>query len=82
MAFDLCLSVGLSFEVPLRTRQRLREKGAEFTNSVSLGRFMLCCDSKKRSLKLVEFDLESAITSKTSVGQRKFNMILSDICLT
>jgi hypothetical protein len=56
--------VGLSFEVALRTLQRLREKEPEFTNSVSLGRW--CWDSKKRSLKLVEFDLESAITSLKS----------------
>jgi hypothetical protein len=63
-AFDLCLSVALSFEVAAMTLQRLREKEPEFTNSVSLGR--LCWDSKKRSLKLVEFDLESAIASLKS----------------
>ena len=56
--------MGLSFEVALRTLQRLREKEPEFTNSVSLGRW--CWDSKKRSLKLVEFDLESAIASLKS----------------
>ncbi|MEG4294536.1 hypothetical protein Q5692_37715 [Microcoleus sp. C2C3] len=44
-AIEYCLSVGLSFEVALRTRQRLRGKEPEFTNSVSLGGFMLCCDS-------------------------------------
>lgn len=43
------------------TWQRLKGKEPEFTNAVPLGRFMLCWDSKKRSLKLVEFDLESAI---------------------
>ncbi|MEG4584726.1 hypothetical protein QUA54_05655 [Microcoleus sp. MOSTC5] len=64
--FDLCLAVGLSFEVALRTRQRLRENEPEFTNSVPLGRFMLCWNKKKRSLKLVEFDLESAIASLKS----------------
>ena len=58
---EYCLSVGLSFEVALRTRQRLRGKEPEFTNAVPLGRFMLGWDSKKRSLKLVEFDWESAI---------------------
>jgi len=42
---EYCLSVGLTFEVALRTLQRLREKEPEFTNSVSLGRFMLCWDS-------------------------------------
>jgi hypothetical protein len=62
-AFDLCLSVGLSFEVVAMTLQRLKGKEPEFTNAVPLGRFMLCWDSKKRSLKLVEFDLESAIAS-------------------
>ena len=59
-AIEYCLSVGLSFEVALRTRQRLRGKEPEFTNSVSLGRFMFGIHSW-RSLKLVEFDLESAI---------------------
>ena len=44
-AMEYCLSVGLTFEVALRTLQRLREKEPEFTNSVSLGRFMLCRDS-------------------------------------
>jgi len=48
------------------TLQRLSEKEPEFTNSVSLGWFMLCWDSKKRSLKLVEFNLESAIASLKS----------------
>ncbi|MEG4501658.1 hypothetical protein QUB05_31435 [Microcoleus sp. F10-C6] len=66
MAFDLCLSVGLSFEVAAMMRQRLKGKEPEFTNSVSLGRFMLCWNSKKRSLQLVEFDLESAIASLKS----------------
>lgn len=66
MAFDLCLSVGLSFEVAAMMRQRLKGKEPEFTNSVQLGRFMLCWNSKKRSLKLVEFDLESAIASLKS----------------
>ena len=66
MAFDLCLSVGLSFEVALRTLQRLKGKKPEFTNAVPLGRFMLCWDSKKRSLQLVEFDWESAIASLKS----------------
>jgi len=60
-AIEYCLSVGLSFEVALRRWQRLRENEPEFTNAVPLGRFMLCWNSKKRSLKLVEFDLESAI---------------------
>ena len=73
MAFDLCLSVALSFEAALRTRQMLREKEPEVTNSVSLGR--LCWDSKKRSLKLVEFDLESAIASL------KFDQPVIPICL-
>jgi hypothetical protein len=52
--------VGLSFEAALRRRQRLRGKEPEFTNSVSLGRFVFGIHSW-RSLKLVEFDLESAI---------------------
>jgi DNA-binding transcriptional MerR regulator len=62
-AMEYCLSVGLTFEVAAMTLQRLREKEPEFTNSVSLGRFMLFWDSKERSLQLVEFDLESAIAS-------------------
>jgi hypothetical protein len=66
VAFDICLSVGLSFEVVAMMRQRLREKEPEFTNLVSLGRFMLCWGSKKRSLQLVEFDLECAIASLKS----------------
>src|SRR4028118_2096906 len=44
-AMEYCLSVGLTFEVALRTLQRLREKEPEFTNSVSLGRFMFGIDS-------------------------------------
>jgi hypothetical protein len=63
VAFDLCLSVALSFEVVLRTRQRLKGKEPKFTNSVPLGRFMLCWDLKKRSLQLVELDRERAIAS-------------------
>ncbi len=63
VAMEYCLSVGLTFEVAAMTLQRLREKEPEFTNSVSLGRFMLFWDSKERSLQLVEFDLESAIAS-------------------
>jgi hypothetical protein len=47
------------------TLQRLRGKEAEFTNSVWLGRFMFGIHSW-RSLKLVEFDLESAIASLKS----------------
>ena len=58
--------MGLSFEVALRTLQRLKGKEPEFTNLVRQGRFMLCWDSKKRSLQLVEFDLESAIASLKS----------------
>ena len=58
--------MGLSFEGVAMTRQWLKGKKPEFTNPVSLGRFMLCCDSKKRSLKLVEFDWESAIASLKS----------------
>ena len=65
-AMEYCLSVGLTFEVAAMTLQRLREKEPEFTNSVSLGRFMLCWDSKVRSLQLVEFDVESAIASLKS----------------
>jgi len=48
------------------TRQRLKGKEPGFTNSVSQGRFMVGWDSKKRSLKLVEFDWESAIASLKS----------------
>ena len=44
-AIEYCLSVGLTFEVAAMTLQRLREKEPEFTNSVSLGRFMLWWDS-------------------------------------
>ncbi|MEG4026568.1 hypothetical protein [Microcoleus sp. S13C4] len=53
---EYCLSVGLSFEVAAMMRQRLKGREPEFTNSVSLGWFMLCWNSKKRSLNLVEFD--------------------------
>jgi DNA-binding transcriptional MerR regulator len=65
-AMEYCLSVGLTFEVAAMTLQRLREKEPEFTNSVSVGRFMLCWDSKERSLQLVEFDWKSAIASLKS----------------
>ncbi len=44
-AIEYSLSVGLSFEVALRTRQRLRGKEPEVTNSVWLGRFMFGIDS-------------------------------------
>ena len=40
VSIEYFLSLALSFEAALRTRQRLRGKEPEFTNSVWLGRFM------------------------------------------
>jgi hypothetical protein len=71
VAFDLCLSVGLSFEVAAMMRQRLKGKEPEFTNLVPLGRFMLCWNSKKRSLKLVELDLRVRARTKATGTQRQ-----------
>jgi DNA-binding transcriptional MerR regulator len=60
---EYCLSVGLSFEVSSETLKTLKEKEPEFLNPTTARRFMLWRNSAKRSLELVEFDLEQAITS-------------------
>lgn len=65
-AMEYCLSVGLSFEAAARTVKWLEEKQPEFTNPSSQERFMLWWDSKERSLNMVEFDMEKAITSLKS----------------
>jgi DNA-binding transcriptional MerR regulator len=56
---EYCLFAGLDFDSSAMTVKLLRKKEPEFTTS--LGRFMLRWDSKARSLKFVEWDMESAI---------------------
>jgi len=58
---EYCLGVGLSFEVAAATVKRLKAKEPEFANPAVSRRLMLQWDGKKRSLELVEFDLERAI---------------------
>ena len=60
---EYCLGVGLSFEVAAATVKQLKAKEPEFANPRVSRHFMLQWDGKKRSLELVEFDLERAIAS-------------------
>ncbi len=60
---EYCLGVGLSFEVAATTVKQLKAKEAEFANPAVSRRLMLQWDGKKRSLELVEFDLEKATAS-------------------
>lgn len=62
-AMEYCLSVGLGFETVATALKQLYGKEPEFTNPASERRFMLWWDSKKRSLELVDFDMEKAIAS-------------------
>ncbi len=60
---EYCLGVGLSFEVAATTVKQLKAKEPEFASPAVSRRFMLQWDGKKRSLELVDFDLERAIAS-------------------
>jgi DNA-binding transcriptional MerR regulator len=60
------LSVGLSFDLARQSLKMLKDKEPEFFNPEKARRWMLAWNSKMRSLKLVEFDLEDAITSLKS----------------
>lgn len=60
---EYCLGVGLSFEVAAATVKQLKAYVPEFANPAVSQCFMLQWDGKKRSLELVEFDLERAIAS-------------------
>jgi hypothetical protein len=60
------LSVGLSFDVARQSLKMLKDKEPELFNPEKAGRWMLARNSKMRSLKLVEFDLEDAIASLKS----------------
>lgn len=60
---EYCLGVGLSFEVAAATVKRLKAKETEFANPAVSRRFMLQWDGQRRSLELVEFDLERANAS-------------------
>ncbi len=62
-AMEYCLSVGLSFEAAATTLKKLKEKEPEFMNPERKSRFMLWWNANERSLELVEFDWEEAITS-------------------
>lgn len=57
------LSVGLSFEVARENLEKLREQEPQFVDPKIDKRWMLAWNAKARSLQLVEFDLEEAITS-------------------
>lgn len=60
---EYCLGVGLSFEVAALAVKQLKAKESEFANPAVFRRFMLQWNGKKRSLDLIEFDLERAIAS-------------------
>lgn len=60
---EYCLSVGLNFDVARETLKTLKEKEPEFSKPNSARRFMLWRKAQERSLELVDFDLEQAITS-------------------
>lgn len=60
---EYCLGIGLSFEVAALAVKLLKEKEPTFADPAVSQRFMLQWDGKKRSLELVAFDVEKAITS-------------------
>ncbi|AFZ20480.1 MerR family transcriptional regulator [Allocoleopsis franciscana] len=60
------LSVGLSFDLARQSLKMLKDKEPEFFNPEKARRWMLAWNSKMRSLKLLEFDLEDAIASLKS----------------
>lgn len=72
------LSVGLSFDVARQSLKMLKEKEPEFFNPEKARRLMLLWNAKTRSLKLVEFDLQEAITSLKS-GQPVIPLCLDAI---
>ncbi len=55
------LSVGLTFESASGVLQQLREIEPNFAKEKSQRRLMLVFDSSERILKLIDFELESAI---------------------
>lgn len=63
---EYCLSVGLSFDVCRKTLKTLKEQEPELSNPSGARHFMFWRDSAERSLELVEFDLERALTSRGS----------------
>lgn len=75
---EYCLGVGLSFEVAAVTVKQLKAKESEFADPALSQRFMLQWDGKKRSLELVEFDLERANAS-VKAGQPVISLWLDVI---
>jgi DNA-binding transcriptional MerR regulator len=56
------LSLGLNFDLASRTLKQMKEQEPELFNSGKGGRFMLLWNEEVRSLELVEFNRERAIS--------------------
>ena len=62
------LSMGLSFDIASTTLRTLKDKEPELFESGKGTRWMLLWQGHKRSLNLVEFELEQAIASLDEVN--------------